>query len=375
MGATQVDAQDDRWPPVRTGRQRPWRGVAILLVVCTSLLVLGAGWYVLNRAETPAPKAYHLPQSAIQAAQKDAATAGPAIIYDTQLKPIAPGDALTINAERPDDIAHVVAASAFTVDQAAKDDPHFEAAIQCLAQAIYYEAAGEGEAGERAVAQVVINRVRSLAFPDTVCGVVYQGAERTTGCQFTFTCDGSLMRVPSPTGFAAARGIARQALSGKVDAAVGNATHYHANFVVPYWASSLDKVKTIGSHIFYLMRGPLGGRSAFDQHYQLASEMLPASLANRATDLTPLPADATTTTPDTRLLVAPLPPALAADRSAGRLVHGMTTPMPSASARSSRLLADERSGKLKAGDQPSRLIVDAGSPAANGQSDGGHKQP
>ncbi|MFN5901342.1 MAG: cell wall hydrolase, partial [Novosphingobium sp.] len=67
-------------------------------------------------------------------------------------------------------------------------------ALQCLAAAVYYEARSESDVGQRAVAQVVLNRVAHPSYPNTVCGVVYQGSERTTGCQFSFTCDGSLAK-------------------------------------------------------------------------------------------------------------------------------------------------------------------------------------
>src|SRR5438128_6869083 len=109
-------------------------------------------------------------------------------------------------------------------------------ALECLTAAIYYEAAGEVEEGQQAVAQVVLNRVRHPAFPASVCAVVYQGSTRPTGCQFTFTCDGSLLREPNGQGWRAARAVAAAALSGSVFEAAGLATHYHANFVVPYWA-------------------------------------------------------------------------------------------------------------------------------------------
>lgn len=138
-------------------------------------------------------------------------------------------------------------------------------ATDCLTAAIYYEAASEPMAGKRAVAQVVLNRVRHPAFPNSVCGVVMQGATRKTGCQFTFTCDGSLYRAPSRRGWEAARQVALAALSGVVEPSVGMATHYHADYVRPYWASSLDKVAAIGTHLFYRWPGAWGRRQAFTQ--------------------------------------------------------------------------------------------------------------
>lgn len=140
-------------------------------------------------------------------------------------------------------------------------------AIDCLTAAIYYEAANESSAGQRAVAQVVLNRTRHPAYPSTVCGVVYQGSDRLTGCQFTFTCDGSLMRKPSDAGWRRAQAVANSALSGAVYEGVGFSTNYHADYVVPYWSSTLDRVAKIGAHIFYQMKGGNGQVSAFSQSY------------------------------------------------------------------------------------------------------------
>ncbi len=176
------------------------------------------------------------------------------------LRPISPEEALVENSkrefsERPDS-----AAAAFTLNA---DSTSRERALECLTQAVYYEAAGDGADGERAVAQVVLNRMRHPAYPSSVCGVVYQGSDRPIGCQFTFTCDGSLARIPIPTLWKQAERIARQALAGKVFAPVGHSTHYHADYVLPYWANSLDKSVQIGRHIFYRLKGGLGADQRF----------------------------------------------------------------------------------------------------------------
>ena len=123
-------------------------------------------------------------------------------------------------------------------------------AIDCLTAAVYYEARSQSADGQRAVAQVVLNRVRDRAFPASVCGVVYQGSHRSTGCQFTFTCDGSLNQRRDPGAWDRARAIATQALGGAVYAPVGAATFYHANYVSPWWAPSLVQVASVGAHIF-----------------------------------------------------------------------------------------------------------------------------
>lgn len=141
-------------------------------------------------------------------------------------------------------------------------------AQQCLTMAIYYEAASESDAGQRAVAQVVLNRVAHPTYPGTVCGVVFQGSERETGCQFSFTCDGSLNRRPSQAFWNRAGRIARQALAGSVYAPVGLSTHYHTLAVNPHWAPSLDQVAVIGAHQFYRWHGAAGSRDAFTARYR-----------------------------------------------------------------------------------------------------------
>jgi Cell wall hydrolyses involved in spore germination len=123
-------------------------------------------------------------------------------------------------------------------------------AADCLATAALYEA-GRSEAGQKAVMQVVLNRLRHPRFPKTVCGVVYQGAARRTGCQFTFTCDGSFKRRPVRSGWTTARKAARDALAGYVFLKIGTATHYHTDWIVPYWSGSLEKVAQVQDHIFY----------------------------------------------------------------------------------------------------------------------------
>ena len=140
-------------------------------------------------------------------------------------------------------------------------------ALECLTAAIYYEARSEGADGERAVAQVVLNRVRDRAFPKSVCGVVFQGSHRSTGCQFSFTCDGSMNARRNSGAWDKAQMIAAAALGGEVYAPVGSATHYHADYVTPWWASSLARVGQIGAHIFYRWRGAMEGALTFRQQY------------------------------------------------------------------------------------------------------------
>jgi spore germination cell wall hydrolase CwlJ-like protein len=125
-------------------------------------------------------------------------------------------------------------------------------AIQCLAQAISYEAGHEPEAGQEAVAHLVLNRLRDPRYPKTVCGVVFQGSERRTGCQFTFTCDGALTRWKPGTSWGNAQRIAGLAVDGGLPSSpIGEALNYHADYVQPGWAARLTRVAQIGQHIFY----------------------------------------------------------------------------------------------------------------------------
>lgn len=148
-------------------------------------------------------------------------------------------------------------------------------AHDCLAQAIYYEAASESEDGQRAVAQVVLNRVRHPAWPDSVCGVVYQGPMREGGgCQFTFTCDGSLARRPGGPAWARARTLAAEALAGSVYAPAATSTHYHTHEVSPHWAPALQRTLMLGAHRFYRLPGRWGEPAAFAAAYA-GTEPLP----------------------------------------------------------------------------------------------------
>ena len=176
---------------------------------------------------------------------------------------LTPDDARAYNADVPFASGPNPAARPFLFAGAAVDRAR---ATDCLAAAAIYEA-GDDATGEKAVAQVVLNRLRHPAFPKTVCGVVFEGATRATGCQFTFTCDGAIARWrPTPAAWARAQGIAAQALAGAVYRPVGYATHYHTDWVVPYWQSSLDKIAKVGTHLFFRWTGWWGTPPAFGRH-------------------------------------------------------------------------------------------------------------
>ncbi|MET1112376.1 MAG: cell wall hydrolase [Allosphingosinicella sp.] len=184
--------------------------------------------------------------------------------------PVAPASARAVPLPPAEAIAPGQAAAPFIVGQRSGRD--LAASLQCLTAAVYYEARSESAEGQRAVAQVVLNRVRHPAFPKSVCGVVYQGSRRRTGCQFSFTCDGSLGARRDSDAWARARRVAGAALAGSVYGPVGHATHYHASYVQPWWAASLTRAVTVGSHIFYRWSGDWGDPKSFRRPY-LAAEV------------------------------------------------------------------------------------------------------
>jgi spore germination cell wall hydrolase CwlJ-like protein len=129
--------------------------------------------------------------------------------------------------------------------------------VKCLATAIYFEARGESEKGRIAVAQVVLNRVKNPAYPDTICSVVYQNKNKRNRCQFSFACDGISDRIRDKKAWAEAQALARRVLNDESTlylASVGAATHYHATYVRPRWARTMNKMEKIGRHIFYKTR-------------------------------------------------------------------------------------------------------------------------
>ncbi len=223
--------------------------------------IVGFGTFALVTAVAIAGAAHSTPETRTLSATEDSAAPTPPPLLIRQL---APQQALQVNQTIPVARGPNPAAPAFVFKggSAARTQ-----ALQCLASAVYYEAGSQDVDGERAVAQVVLNRVRHPAFPASVCGVIYEGSTRPTGCQFTFTCDGSLYRQPDREGWNRAYRVAEAALSGYVYGPVGYSTHYHADYVVPYWASTLAKNAVVGAHIFYRWSGGWGQPAAFTKSY------------------------------------------------------------------------------------------------------------
>jgi spore germination cell wall hydrolase CwlJ-like protein len=148
---------------------------------------------------------------------------------------------------------------------------------ECLATAIYYEARSESVKGQLGVAEVIVNRVKDHRYPNSICDVVYQGATRTTGCQFTFTCDGAMNKAPRGQKWDKAQTIAAHVIMDLNERKTAGATHYHATYVNPVWNSGLIRTKKIGTHIFY--RFPRGSE------WSVASARQSARLAQRRSGL------------------------------------------------------------------------------------------
>lgn len=256
------DILDERpWAPtspgmiriVRAQRRARWALLLAPLLVLALIAIGALVWSLGGEAPAPPPQA----------------TATPAVIdapfAPAALRPLSVLEAEKWNRTVPKAAGAIAAATPFAIGLG--DATSFARSLQCMTAAIYYEAGNEPLDGQRAVAQVVLNRMRSPVYPHSVCAVIYQGSERKTGCQFTFTCDGSLARVPAPASWARAGAVAAAALGGSVYAPVGWATNYHADYVVPYWAQSLAKLATIGRHIFYGWNGQNGTAAGFTSRY------------------------------------------------------------------------------------------------------------
>jgi spore germination cell wall hydrolase CwlJ-like protein len=240
---------DRRSPPSAT-LQAIVAAIALLAIFAPVLLIRFAPPLVRHHVARSAPPRV-VPAAEVPAVE-------PVAFQD-----LDPSDARSFNASVPFVDGPNPAARPFKLDG---DELQRRRAIDCMAAAVLYEA-GDDPTGQRAVAQVVINRVRHPAFPKTICGVVFQGSERATGCQFTFTCDGALMRNHwRDVQWTRARETATAALTGAVFKPVGYATHYHTDWVVPYWQSSLDKIAAVGTHLFFRWTGWWGTPPAFNRH-------------------------------------------------------------------------------------------------------------
>jgi len=246
------------------------RWLAVIIVLCAVAALAYASMGILRKSQTGP----HVRAGIAQTGAERPTTPVPVV------------EPLVLDASNPDEARKLNAGIPFSTDPnpAARpfkflgDDAARSRATDCLAAAMIYEA-GDDATGERAVGQVVLNRLRHPAFPKTVCGVVFQGQERATGCQFTFTCDGAMARQPSTAAWERARGLASKMLGGDVYKPVGHSTHYHTDWVMPYWSSSLDKVAAVDTHLFFRWKGWWGTPGAFARGVPINAEPAIAKLA------------------------------------------------------------------------------------------------
>ena len=226
-------------------------GISVLAIVGPALVVANPPTIVHASKRVKLPAGRVVPQAEVPEVE-------PLKFVD-----LSPEDARAFNATVPFSTDPNPAARPFRFAGAPDD---LARATDCRAAGILYEA-GDDTLGERAVAQVVLNRLRHPAFPKTVCGVVFEGQDRSTGCQFSFSCDGALTRWhPTDDAWRRAREVAAASLSGAVFKQVGYATHYHTDWVVPYWQSSLDKITAVNTHLFFRWSGWWGTPPAFGRH-------------------------------------------------------------------------------------------------------------
>jgi spore germination cell wall hydrolase CwlJ-like protein len=274
---------------------RPWRIPSPLHIILGLIALVAIAVPLLLVVTTPRVVMHKRPHVVISKRVVPKAELPP--VEPVKLQEVAPEDAKSINAMTPFSDLPNPAARAFRISGSAESQIR---AVDCLAAAVFYEA-GDDAVGQRAVAQVVINRARHPAFPKSICGVVFQGQERSTGCQFSFTCDGTMARwSPRPAAWQRARDVARMALYGSVYAPVGHATHYHTDWVVPYWSASLEKITEVHTHLFFRWAGWWGTPPAFRGGYAGAEPNIPKmsrlSAAHFGDPNAPLPslADAST---------------------------------------------------------------------------------
>ena len=261
---------------IRRGQGRSVRRIRGVVMLCLMAVVTSC---VIPLAASRAPTGFSIALDAPQPYDASEGLTGlMAAATPDALQPQTPGFSPTMLVPGP-------AASPFKLRGNGQDVLR---ASLCLTAAIYYEAGNEPDEGQRAVAQVILNRVRHPAYPDTICGVVYQGTERNdTLCQFTFGCDGSMARMPVASVWSRARRNAQAALSGAVYAPVGLATHYHTLAVNPVWNKTLTPASIVGAHIFFRWPGGAGSPKAFHASYR-GNEPIPAPKAKLILPIAPL---------------------------------------------------------------------------------------
>jgi spore germination cell wall hydrolase CwlJ-like protein len=294
--------------PAVSAPMREARILRILLII-VALLAVAVPALIVTFAP-PLPPRRH---AVVRAPQRVVPQAELPAVEPLKYQDLAPADARSFNETVPFSTDPNPAARPFILSGTPDDRAR---AIDCMAVAMLYEA-GDDTLGQRSVGQVIINRTRHPAFPKTICGVVFQGSERSTGCQFTFTCDGALVRHAwSDAAWLRARETATLALTGSVFKAVGYSTHYHTDWVVPYWQSSLDKVARVRTHLFFRWTGWWGTPPAFRRTVSSSEPVIPAlAFYSAAHRLAAGLGEADTLADDATVTAGGLPPALATDNN------------------------------------------------------------
>jgi hypothetical protein len=266
-------------------RHRGRRALVLLAAIAVPALAAPGDWSALAIGNAGSAEVAIDPMPFERAGDSFPGSAFYYLAADEHLPPLVPGLQSDADGGRifVDERAGPIARS-LRIDNSGVDRTR---ALQCLTAAIYYEARSESDVGQRAVAQVALNRVAHPSYPNTVCGVVYQGSERSTGCQFSFTCDGSLAKAPNRMFWLRAENVARAALAGYVERTVGLATHYHTIAIYPYWAPSLRHIITVGAHRFYRFNGRAGEPHAFRFAYAGGEPIAAPHARNAAADRLP----------------------------------------------------------------------------------------
>lgn len=242
------------------GTYSPLRGAVLVSAIYACLAALSLGQHSTEPVATPRlAKSYDLAASFLHASPLSGTWAEFTVASQKERLSTDPFRQLAVMGVDPRPIRDAVEhrdIDLFKVELAALDTAdalsNIDASDQkCLSQAVYYEARNQGSAGKMAIADVVMNRVAHPFYPDSVCEVVYQGSERETGCQFTFTCDGSKDRAIEPVAMQKSRDVAIAVLAGLQIPLSNNALNYHADYVEPYWAPHLLMTARIGDHVFY----------------------------------------------------------------------------------------------------------------------------
>ena len=238
---------------LKTARADARALVAGLVIGATIGLTLGGAYFAGGMARTADERAM-----ALRGATRPDPIAMNALMLGAPEAVISTGSGKPLAATR----VSVTPAEPFR--PAAGAAPNAGRDLDCLTDAVYYEARGETPAGQAAVAQVVLNRVRHPAFPKSVCAVVFQGAGSGDKCQFSFVCNGAMRQDRDTAAWDRARRIAARALDGFVMPQVGEATHFHAVRIASGWDPSLTRVAQVGLHVFYRFGGHAGAASHFE---------------------------------------------------------------------------------------------------------------